>query len=72
MAFDITTVAGKGTENLDSGSAMPFIRILQDMSPQLKKQKDEYIEGAESGDLFFNKNKTVVQQPAQIIPCFTQ
>tara|TARA_A100001015_G_scaffold318341_1_gene437960 strand:+ start:9307 stop:10047 length:741 start_codon:yes stop_codon:yes gene_type:complete len=71
MAFDITKVSGQGTENLDSGSAMPFIRILQDLSPQLKKQKDEYVEGAEAGDLFFAKSKSTVQQPARIIPTYT-
>lgn len=72
MAFDITTVAGQGTENLDTGSSLPFIRILQDLSPQLKKQKDEYIEGAESGDLFFAKTQSVLEQPVEIIPCYTK
>ncbi len=72
MAFDISTVAGQGTENLETGSAMPFIRILQDLSPQLKKQKEEYIEGAESGDLYFAKTKEVLARPLEIIPCYTQ
>lgn len=72
MAFDITKVSGQGTENLDTGSAMPFIRILQDLSPQLKKQKEEYVEGAESGDLFFAKTKQVLDKPVEIIPCYTQ
>ena len=72
MAFDISTVAGQGTENLETGSAMPFIRILQDLSPQLKKQKDEYVEGAESGDLFFAKTKDLLPKPVEIIPCYTQ
>lgn len=71
MAFDITTVAGQGTENLDTGSALPFIRILQDLSPQLKKQKEEYVEGAESGDLFFAKTKSILNKPVEIIPCYT-
>ncbi len=53
MAFDITKVSGQGMENLNTGSAMPFIRILQDLSPQIKKTKEEYVQGAESGDLFF-------------------
>ena len=51
---------------------MPFIRILQDLSPQLKKQKDEYVEGAESGDLFFAKTKDLLPKPVEIIPCYTQ
>lgn len=72
MAFDITKVSGQGTENLDTGSAMPFIRILQDLSPQLKKQKDEYIEGSEAGDLFFAKTKSVVAKPLSVIPVYTK
>tara|TARA_E500000318_G_C3544868_1_gene206197 strand:- start:142 stop:882 length:741 start_codon:yes stop_codon:yes gene_type:complete len=72
MAFDIAKVSGQGMENLDSGSAMPFIRILQDLSPQLKKQKDEYVEGAESGDLFFAKTKSVLQRPLEVIPVYTK
>jgi hypothetical protein len=73
MAFDITTVAGQGTENLDSGgSSLPFIRILQDLSPQLKPQKDEYVEGSKSGDLFFAKTQCVLEQPVEIIPCYTK
>tara|TARA_B110000858_G_scaffold70173_1_gene81502 strand:+ start:1960 stop:2694 length:735 start_codon:yes stop_codon:yes gene_type:complete len=72
MAFDISTVAGQGTENLDTGSSLPFIRILQDLSPQLKPQKDEYVEGSKSGDLFFAKTQSILDQPVEIIPCYTK
>lgn len=72
MAYDITKVAGMGTENLDSGSAMPFIRILQDLSPQLKPNKDEYVEGSKAGDLFFNKTKALLENPTSIIPVYTK
>ena len=73
MAFDISTVAGQGTENLDSGgSSLPFIKILQDLSPQLKAQKDEYIEGSKAGDLMFAKTQDIIDQPARIIPCYTK
>ncbi len=72
MAFDITTVAGQGTENLDTGSKMPLIRLLQDLSPQIKKSKDEYIEGAETGDLVYAPTDTILEQPAEFIPCYTQ
>ena len=72
MAFDIAKVSGQGMENLDSGSSMPFVRILQDLSPQLKKQKDEYVEGAESGDLFFAKTKSVLQRPLEVVPVYTK
>tara|TARA_E500000318_G_C3538068_1_gene203478 strand:- start:530 stop:1258 length:729 start_codon:yes stop_codon:yes gene_type:complete len=73
MAFDISTVAGQGTENLDSGgSSLPFIKILQDLSPQLKAQKDEYIEGSKSGDLMFAKTQSIIPQPARVLPCYTK
>jgi hypothetical protein len=72
MAFDITKVSGQGTENLETSSSIPFIRILQDLSPQLKKQKEEYVEGAESGDLFFAKTKKTLTNPTNIIPTYTQ
>jgi|TARA_B110000908_G_scaffold170235_1_gene229193 hypothetical protein len=71
MAYDMTKVAGMGTENLDSGSAMPFIRILQDLSPQLKPNKDEYVEGSKAGDLFFNKTKALLENPTSIVPVYT-
>lgn len=37
--------------NIDT-IAIPFIKIAQDLSPQLKKTKPEYIEGLEVGDMF--------------------
>lgn len=72
MAYDITKVSGMGTENLDSGSALPFVRILQDLSPQLKSNKDEYVEGSKAGDLFFNKTKCLLANPLNIIPVYTK
>ena len=72
MAYDIAKVSGMGTENLDSGSALPFVRILQDLSPQLKSNKDEYVEGSKAGDLFFNKTKCVLANPLNIIPVYTK
>jgi|TARA_B110001452_G_scaffold132003_1_gene109674 hypothetical protein len=71
MAYDITKVAGMGTQNLDEGSAMPFIRILQDLSPQLKPNKDEYVEGSKAGDLFFAKTKDLLDNPVDMIPVYT-
>jgi len=71
MAFDISKVSGQGMENLDSGSSLPFIRILQDLSPQLKKQKEEYVQGAEAGNLFFAKSKSIVAAPTSVIPTYT-
>ena len=47
--------AHKGMEHMGADDlALPFIRILGDLSPQVKKSKAEYIEGAEPGMLFLS------------------
>lgn len=44
--------AGAGMENVGAGDVLiPRITIIQDLSPQLKPKKAEYIEGAKVGDL---------------------
>lgn len=44
---------GRGNENVTSEDLqLPRIDVLQALSPQLNKKKDEYIEGAEAGMLF--------------------
>lgn len=44
--------AGLGTETVRmADQIVPRIRLLQDLSPQLKANKPEYIEGAKPGDL---------------------
>jgi len=49
----------EGFEEISTATmAIPFVRILQSLSPQLKKQKPEYIAEAEEG-MFFN---TVTKQ----------
>jgi len=47
--------AGAGFEEADRDSfAIPFLRILQKMSPQLDETKGEYIEDARAGEFFDN------------------
>lgn len=44
--------AGAGMENVTADDILiPRLAILQDLSPQLKKTKSEFIEGASSGDI---------------------
>lgn len=54
--------AGQGFENTDKDSfAIPFLRILQGLSPQCNKANTaEYIKGADQGDLFNTVSKEVV------------
>lgn len=69
---DIFETAGDGAAFDSSEMQIPFVRILQAMSPQLSKKKPEYIEGASQGDLF----NTVTNQywdgeeGITVIPCY--
>ncbi len=69
---DILEFAGEGTAFDSSEMQIPFLRVLQALSPQLNKKKAEYIEGAASGDLY----NTVTNQyfdgdeGVTVIPCF--
>lgn len=49
---DFAAMAGAGMENVTSRDILiPRIGILQDLSPQLKASKPEYIKGAKRGDI---------------------
>lgn len=57
-----------GFESLNSDVvAFPFIRVLQSISPQCKRTKPEYVEGAEEGMLFNNINKRLIEPPTDIV-----
>ena len=62
--------AGEGFEGADKDSfAIPFITILQSMSPQCKKSDGAYIKGAEEGEIF----NTVTEDRGEslsLIPCY--
>lgn len=64
--------AGTGLEEASSDDyAIPFLRVLQSMSPQLKKSDGKYIPGAEEG-MFFNTVTESVYDGTEgviIIPC---
>ena len=47
--------------------AVPFIRIIQALSPQLKKSKSEYVEGAEEGMLFNSVSGALYEGPLRIV-----
>ena len=71
MAFDLTKHAGAGTENLDSSSSLPVLRILQAQSAEIDKTKKDYalkkIDGAQAGDLVHSQLGPVAK-PLTIIP----
>ena len=47
---------------------MPLINIIQSNSPQLNPQKDNFIDGAKVGDIFYAPTQTVIQQPLEVVP----
>ena len=60
--FDDTLLSG-GTgleETTTEDFAIPFIRVLQPMSPQLQKQNGSFVAGASAGDLYGFLERKVV------------
>jgi hypothetical protein len=76
-AFDLAMMvgddAGAGNENLTSKDiAIPYIGILQALSPQCTKGTPEYIKGAEPGFFFQNVNLIMwdpEKEPLLVVPC---
>lgn len=72
MALDFSADAGAGFEEADQKSyAIPFLRVLQSGSPQVKKSDGAYIKGAEEGFLFNTVTGEVVDgtDGITIVPC---
>jgi hypothetical protein len=58
----------EGFEDINGSTmAIPFVRVLQKLSPQLNKQKPEYIDGAEEGDWYNNTTKEVYGPEINVI-----
>ena len=49
---DVWADAGKGASFKEDEMQVPFLRLAQDMSPQTKKNKPEFIDGLEYGGIF--------------------
>lgn len=47
--------------------ALPFIRILQELSPQCRSTKKEFTQGAEPGMLYNSVNNRLLVSPVQLI-----
>lgn len=60
-----------GFENVTAKDVIiPRLTILQDMSPQLKAKKPEYIKGASVGDFCNVATGKILTNPFTLIPCF--
>lgn len=61
----------EGFENVTARDVViPRLTILQDMSPQLKKNKAEFIKGAEAGQFCNTATGVILPAPLTLIPCF--
>jgi len=60
--------AGVGLENITTEDMqIPFIRIIQALSPQLQKDDPLYIKGAEQGDIFNTVSQEIYKQDEGVI-----
>ena len=70
----IFETAGEGIDYDTSELQIPFLRLVQAMSPQLKKTDPKFIEGASQGDMF----NTVTgqywdgEEGVVVIPCYQE
>lgn len=60
VGFDMSQHSGAGLENADRDSfAIPFLAIMQKGSPQVDKDSDAFVDGAEVGDLMLTTSGEV-------------
>lgn len=67
---DLLNDAGSGFEEANKDAfAIPFLRILQDLSPQVKSKMAGYIKGAEPGMVFNTVSQELYEGDVTFIPC---
>lgn len=69
QVLDFSSDAGAGMEGADKASfAIPFITVLQGLSPQCEPVKDGGVEGAKPG-LFINTITNELYEEVLVVPC---
>lgn len=72
---DYGDMAGQGYENQTSADLLvPFLSLIQTMSPQLIAKKSEYIEGAAPGMFFDSVTQDLFdgEKGVTLVPCLTE
>lgn len=70
---DFGDYAGMGFDNQTSQDmAIPFLSVLQALSPQIQEGDPSYIEGAKVGDLINTVTGELIKRPATFVPCYTE
>jgi len=70
--IDFGADSGEGFEEADASSyAIPFLRVLQSLSPQCKKMDAAYVKGAEEGDFFNTVTEKIYkgEEGVIVVPC---
>lgn len=63
--------SSRGSEEVTSNDVtLPRLQIIQDLSKQHKKNKEEYIEGAEVGDFFNTATQQLYKESTLIVPVY--
>jgi hypothetical protein len=73
--FDYGDNAGAGWENTGSDDfTIPFLAVLQAMSPQVNEAEGEYIKGAKAGNLINTASQELFDgvEGVEFVPCYTE
>lgn len=72
LMTDLLADAGKGLEHVRREDLpLPFLRVLQPLSPQINKRNAEYVDGAEAG-MILNSATGAVHEDIVFVPCVYQ
>ena len=75
-SIDLSMVAqdaGQGLSEVNMDTIqIPFLKILSSMSPQTKKSKKEYVDGAEEGMIFNTVTEELIDgaEGITVVPCY--
>ncbi len=58
-------------EATSAAYAIPFLRVLQDLSPQVKSKMNGFIKGAKPGQIFNTASKALFER-VRVVPCYYQ
>jgi len=68
--FDMEADAQKGAQNISQEDlALPFLKILGQLSPEVNKRDGKYVEGAEPGKII-NTVTNALYDKISVVPCY--
>ena len=68
-AFDMEADAQQGAQNISQDDlALPFLKILGQLSPEVNKRDGKYVEGAEPGKII-NTVTNALYDSIEVVPC---